>query len=194
MFQPFSPIFKTPFFVLEEAKCATNSSFAPYYRISGPDSVLACILDERDRFVMVKQSRPNLQTETMEMPAGAIEVGETPIQAVRREIREEVGLTCSLLQLGKHFSTMMNRTSIKDFLFFGMHPSELPSVVLEDGLSVSFVPRSNLREMALSGEFIQLGGLGLLSLASSMLSVDIWHDSYQKIESAFSSRLAIEGL
>ena len=67
---------------------------------------------------MIKQYRQSLEQETLEIPAGSIENGEEPFQAIRREIAEETNFQCNLIPLGNHYRLMMNRTNIKEYLFF----------------------------------------------------------------------------
>jgi hypothetical protein len=121
----------------------------------------------------------------MESPAGGVETGESPLIAIQREILEESGLRCQLLPVGESFRLMMNRTSIKDYLFFGMFPERVPGFIAEPGVEVHRIPRNELLRMALCGEYLQLGALGLLQLAGGILNVDMWRSSYEAIEEAF---------
>ncbi len=163
-----------------------GSSDEPYYRLSGVNSVISCVLDQEDQFVMVHQHRPNLEMCTLESPAGGVEAGEAPLAAMQREIFEETGLRCPLLPVGDSFRLMMNRTNIKDYLFFGMFPEKMPGFTPEPGVKVHRIPRSKLLQMALCGEFLQLGALGLLLLVDGTLNVDMWRSPYEEIELAFS--------
>lgn len=185
-FGPFKTVFTTRFFSLEEAVSVGVRSDEPYYRLSGVDSVISCVLDQEDKFVMVRQYRPNLETYTLESPAGGVEAGECPLSAMQREIFEETGLGCRLLPVGDSFRLMMNRTNIKDHLFFGMLPEEMQGFTAEPGVEVRRVARSELLQTALRGEYLQLGALGLLQLVGGILNVDMWRSTYEEIEEAFS--------
>ena len=73
MYGPFKPILSTEYLTVEKAN-ALSTLQHPYYRVTGHDSVICCILNHDDQFVMVRQFRPNLEFSTLETPAG----GEPP--------------------------------------------------------------------------------------------------------------------
>jgi ADP-ribose pyrophosphatase len=57
-----------------------------------PDAVAIVALDAEGRIVLVRQRRVATGTKLLELPAGLIDEGETPIETARRELREETGL------------------------------------------------------------------------------------------------------
>ncbi|WP_050029160.1 NUDIX domain-containing protein [Verrucomicrobium sp. BvORR034] len=57
-------------------------------------SVAAVIRDEADRLLLIEMHDGNWS-----LPAGAIEPGETPEQAVAREVKEETGMICTECRL-----------------------------------------------------------------------------------------------
>lgn len=59
--------------------------------VHGP-SVAIVAVDGDDRLVLVRQSRVPAGGALLELPAGGIEDGETPLETARRELREETGL------------------------------------------------------------------------------------------------------
>lgn len=56
-----------------------------------PRAVAIVAVDENDDFLLVRQYRHAVETELLEVPAGGIDPGETPEEAVRREMQEETG-------------------------------------------------------------------------------------------------------
>jgi ADP-ribose pyrophosphatase len=63
-------------------------------------------LDDADNILLVKQFRKPVEKELLEIPAGGIDPGETPEDAVRREMREETGfLPQKVDKLGGFYST-----------------------------------------------------------------------------------------
>jgi ADP-ribose pyrophosphatase len=59
--------------------------------IEHPESV-TIVARDGDSLVVVVQPRPGAPVPTVELPAGCIEAGETPMQAAARELREECSL------------------------------------------------------------------------------------------------------
>jgi ADP-ribose pyrophosphatase YjhB (NUDIX family) len=58
-------------------------------------SVDAAVFDESGRLVLIQRA----DNGAWAMPGGAAEVGETPAEAVAREVREETGLEVRAVQL-----------------------------------------------------------------------------------------------
>ena len=59
--------------------------------VEHPESVVIVALVERE-LVAVRQTRPGSCGQTLELPSGKLEPGETPAQAAERELAEECGL------------------------------------------------------------------------------------------------------
>jgi ADP-ribose pyrophosphatase len=55
------------------------------------DCVAVVVLDEQDNVLLVRQFRHAVDRFLLEIPAGGIDPGEEPIDAVRRELQEEIG-------------------------------------------------------------------------------------------------------
>ena len=59
--------------------------------IEHPPSVVLVVTDGGE-LILVRQYRPGAELEVLELPAGAIEAGESPTEAADRELAEECGL------------------------------------------------------------------------------------------------------
>jgi ADP-ribose diphosphatase len=59
--------------------------------IEHPPSVVLVVTDGGE-LILVRQYRPGAELEVLELPAGSIEAGESPLEAADRELAEECGL------------------------------------------------------------------------------------------------------
>lgn len=62
-----------------------------FYVLEYPDWVNVIAITEDGQFVMERQYRHGLGKTCYEIPAGVMEKGETPLEAVKRELKEETG-------------------------------------------------------------------------------------------------------
>lgn len=58
-----------------------------------PDWVNIVAVTERGRIVLVRQFRFGTRELSLEIPGGMVDAGENPLEAARRELREETGFT-----------------------------------------------------------------------------------------------------
>jgi 8-oxo-dGTP pyrophosphatase MutT (NUDIX family) len=177
-------VFDTPFFSIEELPPVDTGAGRPYYLLNSPDAVICCLLSSTGEFLLVKQYRPSLNMHTLEFPAGAIEQDESPNEAAKREIREEIGVNCRLIYLGYHF-LMMNRANEKNHLFICLQSDDGKEFATELGLELQRVPREEFNSLVSDGHFRQLAGLGILQVASMRLKIDVMQATLESIRSAF---------
>ncbi len=71
-------------------------------KLEGP-TVCAVALTPRETVLLVRQFRPGPEAVLLELPGGAVDPGETPEEAMRRELREETGYAGTLHALGPSF-------------------------------------------------------------------------------------------
>jgi len=63
--------------------------------LTNKDGVSAIVYNSKlDKYIFVSQWRPSLNGYMTEVVAGSIEIGETPEQAIKKEVIEEVGYKC----------------------------------------------------------------------------------------------------
>src|SRR5687767_14179290 len=77
----------------------TLPSGAPYYMLALPDYVAIVARTPGGRVLLVRQHRPVVDQDTIELPSGHVEAGETPEEAARRELLEETGMVAGEMEL-----------------------------------------------------------------------------------------------
>ena len=81
--------------VLRNRYRTTGREIADYFVVRRSDFVLVLAVDDDDNMLLVRQYRPATDGFYIALPAGYIEPGETAIEAGRRELFEETGITGS---------------------------------------------------------------------------------------------------
>lgn len=91
-----------------------------------PEVVAVLPLLDDGRVVLVRQFRKAAERELLEVPAGGIDEGETPEDAVRREMVEETGYRVGSLKWLSSFYTSPGFTTERMHLFEarGLQPGE----------------------------------------------------------------------
>jgi ADP-ribose pyrophosphatase len=70
------------------------------------DSIAVVAIDEQGSIILVRQFRHAVGRFLLEIPAGGIDLGEEPIDSVRRELQEEIGYFPQKIDnLGGFFAT-----------------------------------------------------------------------------------------
>jgi ADP-ribose pyrophosphatase len=89
--------FATPWF--EVVAKTMREGEAPFYSLRLPDYAATVALTEDRRFVLVRQFRPAVEKETLELPSGLVDRGESPAEAARRELFEETGYEAERMEV-----------------------------------------------------------------------------------------------
>lgn len=168
-------VFKTDWFFVEEVR-RDDLPFLkgkPFYRITPSDGVVILATDEQGKLILVRQFRPALDAETLEVPCGALESNEDPEPAARRELLEETGYEAGEMILLGTGRSMMNRNTAIEYLYYAPNarfmgrrtgdPGEIAETVL--------LTSDELREKTLSGEFEQFSALATLRILEWKLGV-----------------------
>jgi ADP-ribose pyrophosphatase len=172
--------FSTPWFEIEETVPA-NPSEAPYYRMTGPDGIICLPFTPAGDIVMIRQYRPSLEADTLEIPAGAIEKNEAPMVAARREVLEETGWQCGLLYPLGTGRLYLNRCTQREHLVLGLDAVPVPGTQAEAGITLSIVSRAEFHAMVQRDEIEQTVILSFLGLASAKLGIDLIRDPIENI-------------
>lgn len=152
----------------KEIEFATDQQANIYHCLSQPDYIAILARTRQGLIPLVRQYRPAVEAYTCELPAGLLEQGENPVEACRRELKEETGLDAvSITNLGSYYADT-GRLENRLHAFFVLASDPDPEFTPEPGLSVDFVNAQTLKSYILSGEFKHQLHLGLFTLATLM--------------------------
>jgi ADP-ribose pyrophosphatase len=86
------------FFVSFDEVKKENGSFTKRVFLNHPQASAIIPFISDDRIIMVRQYRYALKRETLEIPAGKIDIGESPEQCIKREMIEETGFDAGSIE------------------------------------------------------------------------------------------------
>jgi len=129
------------------------------------DCIAVVVIDENDNVLLVKQFRKPVEKELLEIPAGGIDAGEGPEEAVSRELREEIGyLPRKLERLGGFYSAP---GYCSEYLYLYLATELVPSrLIAEDTeeINVVRVPIAEIPDLIASGRICDAKSIaGLLA-------------------------------
>lgn len=166
-------VFETKWFSLESEEFPElkNLGGKPIYRIKAPDCVVVLPFDEKGNLILIKQFRPVVEKETLELPAGGISGSETPEEAAKRELEEETGYMCNkLIYAGKGLSSPDRiRTNAHVFLAENC----VKTKKAEAAIDVVLASPEKLRELVKEEKFNALGCIGVLLFVKWKLNFEI---------------------
>lgn len=138
--------------------------------VEHPGAAAIVAVTDQDEVVLVRQYRKAVGRELLEIPAGTLESGETPLACARRELVEETGLAAGSLTPLVTFvpSPGVLTEEITIFLARELRPAAGAARSEEEGLRVVRVPRGRISALMESGEIRDAKTLiGLLLLLRS---------------------------
>ncbi|GAA5174956.1 NUDIX domain-containing protein [Pseudonocardia eucalypti] len=116
--------------------------------------VSVAVTDDSGRLLMIRRS----DNDFWAIPGGAQEVGETPVEAARREVREETGIICEITGLIGVFSNPRNVVEFtsngevrQEFsILFAGRVAGGEMTTSEESLEVAWHARSEITELPMT--------------------------------------------
>jgi len=125
-------------------------------RVIHPDASAIVPFTEDGKVILVKQFRYSIQEETLEIPAGKIDEGETAEECAYREMAEETGYSASKLEFLMTYVPAIGYSSERLFIFKASGLNEMANYQKpEDEISkLEILSLDEIRSRILSGEII----------------------------------------
>ena len=118
-----------------------------------PGAVCVIPITDEGEVIMVRQFRYPFGRPLLEIPAGKLEPGEDPYEAVKRELEEESGAVAGKIEhIGELYTTVaifdekIQVYLASELTFINSHPDE------DEFLEVTKIPLDTLVDMVMNGE------------------------------------------
>ena len=160
---------RDPWVTLRADRCemANGVVLDPYYVQEAPDWVQVVAFDHQDRILITRQYRHGAALISTELPCGTVEPGETPDEAIRRELLEETGCTCdellALPVLSPNPACYTNR--IHPYIAIGTRQIRGQALDQTEEIEFEFLPTAAVLRLVDDGAFPQALHIATLFLA-----------------------------
>lgn len=86
-------LLKTPIYTIHshEAKSQDSDKAGKFFTLNAPDWINVIAITEENEVIVISQYRHGTDEITLEIPGGASDPGEDPIESAKRELLEETG-------------------------------------------------------------------------------------------------------
>lgn len=167
--------YKTPYVTMREDKIIQPDGQPGIYSvIDDVNGAFVVAVNDRNEVYLTRQFRYPTQTWGLEVPAGAIDEGETPLQAAKRELQEETGLTAAQWTTLGMYHPFNGHSSARSHLYLAQAITEDPDFTppVDEAISgVIKIPLAEISALVTSGQIIDGQSAFALLLALQKLSV-----------------------
>ncbi len=141
-----------------------NNQVGQRMRIDHPEASAIIPFVSDKEILMVRQYRYALGRETLEIPAGKLDPGESPEQCIRRELMEETGYEAGKIVWVRTYAPALGYSNELIHIYSGLELRKADTVIDEREIaSVEKVPLEKLKSMI--RERLILDGKTLLGLS-----------------------------
>jgi len=157
-----SVVFDSPWVRLVEQRLDDGK---PYYMVDVDDYVAVVARTKTGNLVLVQQHRPVIGRDSIELPSGHVDPGETADQAGRRELQEETGMVAERMELLGVLVPDIGRLTNRMWCYFAPDVVPAEQHEPEPGITVIEVSEREVLAMASDGRIEHALNLSVLFLA-----------------------------
>jgi ADP-ribose pyrophosphatase len=107
-----------------------------------------------DKIVLIRKFRISIGRELLELPAGRLEIDETPENCARREIEEELGLRADRLVLVHTYYSSVGFTNERMYIYLALDLQEVEKhLEWDERIQIVRVPIAEIESKVRNGEF-----------------------------------------
>lgn len=138
---------------VEQVRLPNGVIIDDYFNVALRSWVAVFAVAEDGRIPLVRQYRYGIDSDTLELPAGYLEDGETPEDSAQRELREEVGCDAAAFRYLGSYAVMPTRGDMAMHLVIaeGAHVMGAQALDTTESIEVCWYTPAELRDMWRSG-------------------------------------------
>lgn len=141
----------------DSCELPNGQSIEPFYVVEEKEWVHIVAIDQNGEVLVTKQYRYAADIVCTELPCGAVEDGEAPLAAAKRELKEETGYEANeWIRLHVSYANPARQTNrIHCYLARDLHDSGIRDLDVSEDIVCKFSSRSDVKKFIHSGEFAQ---------------------------------------
>jgi 8-oxo-dGTP pyrophosphatase MutT (NUDIX family) len=151
----------------DHVRLANGHEIEEFHVIGAPSWAGVLAVTESDEVVLVRQYRHGIAGESLELPAGVIEAGESPLEAAQRELVEETGYAAERWEPIASVATEPSRHTVRAHFFcaLGARPIADRTPDASEEIELVLVPKNSLVELVQRGDVLHGVHIGAILLA-----------------------------
>jgi 8-oxo-dGTP pyrophosphatase MutT (NUDIX family) len=151
----------------DHVRLANGHEIEEFHVIGAPSWAGVLAVTESDEVVLVRQYRHGIAGESLELPAGVIEPGETPLDAAKRELLEETGYAAERWEPIASVATEPSRHTVRAHFFcaLGAKSVAVHAPDASEEIELVLVSKKELVELVLRGDVLHGVHVGAILVA-----------------------------